>query len=207
MSKVAANPTPGGPGSFRNRMHALLRESILDAATARASKVDWSQVRIADIAEDVGVSRQTIYNEFGSKDQLAGALFEREMAAYIVGVQEATADIVDLGDAIRASVTWILARARSNEMLQRTLRESRNRGGGSETLLPFITVNAHLVVVPARQALLDYFDSRWPSRDREHATRLMELVIRFVISLVVLPSDQSEEKMVDTIVDMVQHSL
>lgn len=207
MSTVAASRPSSGEGSFRERMHAMLRESILDAATARASEVDWSQVRVADIADDVGVSRQTIYNEFGTKDQLAAALFEREMAGYVVGILEATADSADLGAAIRASVHWILARARSNEMLQRTLRESRTGGAGTESLLPLVTVNADKVLLPARAALVDYFESRWPSGDREHSTRLVELVIRFVISFVVLPSDQPDVLMVDAIVQMVEQSL
>lgn len=206
MGKAASKQT-SGEGSFRDRMHAMLRESILDAAAARASQVDWSQVRIADIADDVGVSRQTIYNEFGSKDQLGKALFGREMAAYTVGILETTKNAVDLGEAIRASVVWILAQARSNEMVQRTLRDARTGNAGNETLLPLLTVNAHQILLPARDALTDYFESRWPSGDLDRATILVELVIRFVISFVIVPSDQPEEVMVDTIVDMIKRSL
>lgn len=197
----------GGEGSFRNRMHAMLRASILEAAKARADQVDWSQVRIADIAEDVGVSRQTIYNEFGSKDQLGQALFEHEMAIYTAGILETTKDSVDLGEAIRASVTWILTQTRANEMVQRTLRDARSGNAGTETLLPLLTVNAHRIVLPARTALTDYFESRWPSGDLERATLLVELVIRFVISFVIVPSDLSEETMIDTIVHMIEQSL
>ena len=197
----------GSEGSFRDRMHAMLRTSILEAAKARANRVDWSQVRIADIAEDVGVSRQTIYNEFGSKDQLGQALFEHEMAIYTAGILETTKDSVDLGEAIRASVTWILAQTRANEMVQRTLRDARSGNTATETLLPLLTVNAHRIVLPARTALTDYFESRWPSGDLERTTLLVELVIRFVISFVIAPSDLSEETMIDTIVHMIEQSL
>ena len=196
-----------GEGSFRDRMHAMLRESILDAAKARASQVDWSHVRIADIAEDVGVSRQTIYNEFGSKDQLGQAVFEHEMAAYTLGILETTKDSTDLGEAIRASVTWILAQTRANEMVQRTLRDARTGNSATETLLPLLTVNAHHVLLPARAALTAYFESRWPSGDLERTTLLVELVIRFTISFVIVPSDLSEETAIDTIVNMVESSL
>ncbi len=79
-------PSPRTPSeTFRARVHDMLRTSILDSAWTRAAKVPWSQVRIADIAEDVGVSRQTIHNEFGTKDQLAEALFEREMHVFLQG--------------------------------------------------------------------------------------------------------------------------
>ena len=60
-------------------MHELLRTSILDAAWDAAAKTDWNNVRVVDIAETVGVSRQTIYNEFGTKEDLAQALFNREV--------------------------------------------------------------------------------------------------------------------------------
>lgn len=206
MSKAASKQTGGG-GSFRDRMHAMLRESILEAAKARASQVDWSQVRIADIAEDVGVSRQTIYNEFGSKDQLGQAVFAHEMAAYTAGILETTKDAANLGEAIRSSVTWILAQTRANEMVQRTLRDARTGHSSTETLLPLLTVNAHHILLPARAALVDYFESRWPSGDLGRTTLLVELVIRFVISFVIVPSDLPEEVMVDTIVDMVKRSL
>jgi hypothetical protein len=54
---------------------------------------------------------------------------------------------------------------------------------------------------------VDYFESRWPSDDLDRATIMVELVIRLVMSFVIVPSDLSEERLVDTIVDMVERSL
>ena len=45
-------------------------------------------MRLADIADEVGVSRQTIYNMFGSKDKLGEALFMREGLRYLDGALE-----------------------------------------------------------------------------------------------------------------------
>ena len=50
----------------------LARDSILDAMREELLTQDWSAVTLADIARTAGVSRQTIYNEFGSR-QGAGA--------------------------------------------------------------------------------------------------------------------------------------
>ena len=49
---------------------AATRERILEAAWRSFSKNAYEQVRVADIASDAGVSAQTVYSRFGTKDQL-----------------------------------------------------------------------------------------------------------------------------------------
>ncbi|UUZ61688.1 hypothetical protein [Nocardioides sp. B-3] len=61
--------------------------------------------------------------------------------------------------------------------------------------------------MPARAALSDYFESRWPSGDPDRATIPVELVIRLVMSMVIVPSDFPEDVLIDTIVHMVEQSL
>ncbi|MFF5785117.1 TetR family transcriptional regulator, partial [Streptomyces sp. NPDC012693] len=46
---------------------ATAREALLDAALAALAHRPWSVVRMADLAAAARVSRQTLYNEFGSK--------------------------------------------------------------------------------------------------------------------------------------------
>lgn len=61
------------------------RESLLDAAYTALARRAWSAVRMVDVAAVAGVSRQTLYNEFGSKEGLARALVRREADAYLAG--------------------------------------------------------------------------------------------------------------------------
>ncbi|MFI6641382.1 TetR/AcrR family transcriptional regulator [Streptomyces sp. NPDC050504] len=63
------------------------RESLLDAALTALQHLPWSRVRMVDVASAAGVSRQTLYNEFGSKDGLARALVRREADLYLYGVE------------------------------------------------------------------------------------------------------------------------
>ena len=44
---------------------------------------------MVEVAAAAGVSRQTLYNEFGSKDGLARALVRREADGYLAGVERA----------------------------------------------------------------------------------------------------------------------
>ena len=55
-----------------------MRVRVVEAAVALTSEVGWSQVTMARIAERVGVSRQTVYNEIGTKVHLAEAMILSE---------------------------------------------------------------------------------------------------------------------------------
>ncbi|MGZ5369646.1 MAG: TetR/AcrR family transcriptional regulator, partial [Aeromicrobium sp.] len=59
-----------GP-SFRSEMRTVLHERLLDAAQEITVASSWSDVTMGRIAEIAGVSRQTVYNEVGSKPELA----------------------------------------------------------------------------------------------------------------------------------------
>ena len=39
----------------------------MDAAVRLTAQIGWSQVTMARLAQEVGVSRQTVYNEVGTK--------------------------------------------------------------------------------------------------------------------------------------------
>ena len=81
-----------------------MRTSILDAARRQASERDWGEVRIADIAAEVGVSRQTIYNEYGAKDALGTAIFSREVEQFREQLVAAVAKAPDFVSAVRRAI-------------------------------------------------------------------------------------------------------
>ena len=182
--------------SFREQVHQMLRESILDTAFERAVKTDWEDVRISDIARDVGVSRQTIYNEFGTKQQLAEAVFNREMQTFLGGLVEVVAGAETLEQALRDSLATIFRQAREHELLQRMLKDGRE--GRSTALLPLMTTNSYLIVRPVRTLLAGLYESRWPT-GLANIERLAELVVRVTISYIVLESDFPEDDVIDDI--------
>lgn len=57
-------------------MTRQLRGLIVDAASELSLEVGWSAVTMVRLAARVGVSRQTIYNEVGSKAELAQLVVE-----------------------------------------------------------------------------------------------------------------------------------
>ena len=56
----------------------LLRNQIMDAAITCIEKKGLDKTRIGDIAAELGLARQTIYNYFANKNSLFEAMFSRE---------------------------------------------------------------------------------------------------------------------------------
>ncbi|MFI5994932.1 TetR/AcrR family transcriptional regulator [Streptomyces sp. NPDC051362] len=180
-------------------MMPAARESLLDAAYTALARRAWSAVRMVDVAAVAGVSRQTLYNEFGSKDGLARALVRREADAYLAGVDRALATHTDPRDRLVAAVEWTASAARSNALVRAMLTGC----WGERLPAPGLAAVPSASVVPAQRRA----DGPLPSpadfvtlvRDRAVATlgvsraeaaevtRSCELVVRLGLSYVVAP--------------------
>ncbi|GGX40778.1 TetR/AcrR family transcriptional regulator [Streptomyces fructofermentans] len=112
------------------------RESLLDSAYAALGRRPWSAVRMVDVAAVAGVSRQTLYNEFGSKEGLARALVRREVDAYLAGVERALTSHPEPGERLVAAAQWTVSAARGNVLVRAMLT-----GCWSERL-PSLTLSA-----------------------------------------------------------------
>lgn len=97
------------------------RESLLDAAYTALARRPWPGVRMVDVAAVAGVSRQTLYNEFGSKDGLARALLRRETDGYLHGVERALAEEREPADRLAAVAAWTVGAARGNPLVRAAL--------------------------------------------------------------------------------------
>lgn len=97
------------------------RESLLDAAFAALARRPWSAVRMVDVAATAGVSRQTLYNEFGSKEGLARALVRREADGYLAGAERALAAPGDVRERLTATARWTVCAARDNALVRAVL--------------------------------------------------------------------------------------
>ena len=79
---------PGRPVTHRDR--------LLAAAAARfTAEHGWGALTMGKLADLVGVSRQTVYNEIGGKPQLAEAMVMRELELFLDLVDSAFHDNPD----------------------------------------------------------------------------------------------------------------
>ncbi|MFG3103484.1 TetR/AcrR family transcriptional regulator [Streptomyces sp. NPDC048182] len=97
------------------------RESLLDAAYAALARRPWPAVRMVEVAVAAGVSRQTLYNEFGGKDGLGRALVRREADGYLSGVDRALTGAGDAPDRLVATAEWTVSAARDNALVRALL--------------------------------------------------------------------------------------
>ena len=62
------------------------REAILDAALVEFERHGFRRVALDDVARRAGVSRTTIYRRFANRDELVGAVIERENVALFADI-------------------------------------------------------------------------------------------------------------------------
>ncbi|MET9523830.1 TetR/AcrR family transcriptional regulator [Streptomyces coeruleorubidus] len=178
------------------------RESLLDAAYAALARRPWSAVRMVDVAAAAGVSRQTLYNEFGSKDGLARALVRREADGYLAGVDRALTGHSDLRDRLTATAEWITSAARDNALVRAMLT-----GCWSERLpSPALSAVPSTSAVPAQRradgplpspgdfvalvrdrAVTVLAGPGTPESDTADLARSCELAVRLALSCVAAP--------------------
>ncbi|MFD3948092.1 TetR/AcrR family transcriptional regulator [Streptomyces sp. NPDC058579] len=97
------------------------REALLNAAHAALVGLPWSAVRMVDVASAAGVSRQTLYNEFGSKEGMARALVRREADAYLQGVDRVLAAPAPPRRSLAAVAEWTVSEAFTRPVLRALL--------------------------------------------------------------------------------------
>jgi AcrR family transcriptional regulator len=163
----------------------LLRQTLFDAARHHLESRPWSEVTMGDIAADAGVSRQTLYKEFGNKSEFAVALTIHEGERFLAAVEDAVrAHTEDPRAAIRAALELFL-RTAGEDPLIRTLLSDDGSGG----MLPFVTTQGMPVVVWATTRLSAVIEEGWPQAPRGDVKLLAEALVRLAISYITNPSE------------------
>lgn len=176
---------------YRESVRSLLRERLLDAAYEVASTGGWDKVRMTRIATIAGVSRQTVYSEFKTRDAIAEALVMREAERFLVGIQEELdAHGDDLCSAISAAVGYTLRLAADNPLLKSVLTSTRS---GDESLLALLTTRSQPLLQTAATMLDTYAAKAWPKVDPHSRGLAVETVVRLTVSHIVQPVASAEE--------------
>jgi len=163
-------------------------ERVVAAAAELTLEGGWAGVTMGRLAERVGVSRQTVYNEVGSKPQLAEEMVLAELAKFLAVVDAAfDRHPDDLVEAIRAASQAVLGLARTNALLQAVVSASY----GAETeLLPLLTSRNDALVHTATQAVRGRVAAYRLPLDDHHLDAAIDMVVRLVLSHVVHPTGE-----------------
>jgi AcrR family transcriptional regulator len=164
-----------------------MRERVIDAAVALTGEVGWSAVTMARLADEVGVSRQTVYNEIGSKPRLAEAMILRELERFLDVVSVAFDEHpTDLVAAIRAASGRVLEHAQDNALLHAVV--SATHGADTE-LLPLLTTHAESLLAAAKVVVTSRVAPYGIELTPAQLDAAIDMVVRVVLSHVMQPTD------------------
>ena len=165
----------------------LLRETLLDAADALLDERPWAKVSMGEVAKRAGVSRQTLYNEFGGRRELAEAFVLREADRLLAGPELQIANHPrDPRAAITGALRTFLEAAGRNRLVQSMVE------GSDDGLLALVTTR-DAVLMTAVERLAALIERTWPGVDPRAARRLTETVVRLGISHAALPTARPAE--------------
>lgn len=184
--------TVDASSTFRDSVRTLLRDRLLDAAATLTATEGWGAVTMAKLAEEVGVSRQTVYNELGSKPRIAEELVMRELDRFLDIVRGRMSGESDLVEALRSACEGALEAASANPLLKAIL-ESAHTGGSD--LLPLLTTQAQGLIEAATAVVIESLDEqgfRTGLEDAQLATAV-DAIIRLVLSHVMQPAKTPSE--------------
>lgn len=190
MSLLAGRPAPfvvrGQVATLGEVATSPLRERLIEAAVQITTDSGWAKVTMARLADDVGVSRQTVYNEIGTKTDLAEAMVMRELDRFLAGVTRSfDENPADLIAAIRDSARRVLKYAQNNALLHAVV--SATHGADTE-LLPLLTTHSEYLLEGARQVITERVASYDVALPADRLDASIDMVVRLVLSHVMQPS-------------------
>lgn len=181
--------------SLRLSFRRHLREQALLAAHALTVEKGWDRVRVSEVAALTGVSRPTLYKEFGDKKGLGDALVVRETERFLAGIETVLdSHSGDAAKAITAAVRYTLDEAAASPLLKAVLTASRTHEAETESaptgVLALLTTSASLLELSSR-SLVAWFAEHFPDLDHDDVGDGVDALVRLTVSHLVLPAADS----------------
>lgn len=181
---AAAPATP-----YRLAARQLLRDSLMDAARRLLADRPWAQISMAEVARAAGVSRQTLYMQFGSRDEFAQQFVIREGARFLDAVERAIgANLDDPRAALTAGLEVFLSSAADDPLVGLLLADD-----GTGGMLPLITTQSGPVLDWACARLCEAMRAGWPHASEPDLQLLADSFVRLAISYVTMPRRSPHE--------------
>lgn len=167
-----------------------LRQRIVAEAITLTTQAGWAAVTMGHLADSVGVSRQTVYNEVGTKSALAEAMIHSELTRFLGVVEESfDAHPDDAGAAITSAVCGVLELAEGNTLLHAIV--SATHGADTE-LLPLLTTHADELIAAASLVMGHRLAGYSLAATAADQAAAIDVIVRVVLSHVMQPGGSAE---------------
>lgn len=168
-----------------DRVSALQRR-IVSAAVDLTTHSGWSSVTMSRLAQIVGVSRQTVYNEIGSKPVLAEAMVLDELGRFLSIVERAfDRHPGDLLESVHVAVRGVLVLTNDSALLRAIVAATH---GADTELLPSLTTRSRSLLTAARAVMADRLTAFALPLDPRQLSTAIDIIVRVVLSHVMAPS-------------------
>jgi AcrR family transcriptional regulator len=174
---------------YAEASRVLLRDSVLDAMRDLLLTRDWSAITLSDVARAAGISRQTIYNEFNSRQGLAQG-YALRLADRLVDAVHAALD-ANVGNIYEAFLQGF--RSFFSEMAADPLVISLLTGVAKPDLLQIITTDSAPIITRASERLTTAFIQTWVATSDEDAGVLARAIVRVALSYVSMPPEANHD--------------
>lgn len=172
---------------FTERVRGTLRAELLDAAAGLLAEHGFHRLRMADIATATGVSRQTVYNEFGNKEALTAAVALRTEAGFLEEIDRRARAKPELLDGLREAIGWAIEHARTDPLIASVLR-----AGKAGDLLGYLTGKESEPLLRSAVTFFEGLLTEHTELATEDIDLLAEQLYRLVISHIAMPSSTAE---------------
>jgi len=183
MGAMAGARTP-----YQEAARELLRQTLFGAARDQLGQRPWSEITMSDIASAAGVSRQTLYNEFGNRNEFGLAFVINEGERFLDQVEAAIKQHLDDPHAAIEAALELFLRTAGEDPLIRILLSDDGTGG----MLPFVTTQGMPVVAWATARLASVIEEGWPQAPKGDVLLLSESLVRLAISHITAPGTSPE---------------
>jgi AcrR family transcriptional regulator len=180
---MASSRTP-----YPQAARELLRETLFGAARDQVEQRPWAEITMSDIAATAGVSRQTLYKEFGNRNEFGLAFVIHEGERFLDDVEAAVRQHLDDPRAAVGAALELFLRTAGEDPLIRIMLSDDGSGG----MLPFVTTQGMPVVQWATARLAATIEEGWPQAPDADVRLLSEALVRLAISYITTPSDSPE---------------
>ena len=163
-------------------------ERLLDATLEVAAVHGISRLSVGDVAKRAGLSRQTLYKHFASRDELVSRTVLREAGRMVELVIAAAALHDDPIASLEAAVLETLHLVRDHPLLDRLIATE------PEALLPLLIDGQGAVLGAIRAISEQIIEERVPEAPGAEAHSAADLLSRMLISYAVRSPDRPPEE-------------
>ncbi|HZA10054.1 TetR family transcriptional regulator [Mycobacterium sp.] len=178
---------------YSEASRVLLRNLILDGMRELLLTRDWSAITLSDVARAAGISRQTIYNEFGSRQGLAQGYALRLADRLVDHVDDAIeTNVGDINQAFVQGFRDFFAESAADPLVISLLT-----GGTKPDLLQLITTDSGPIINRSSDRLTQTFMHSWVRCTEDDAGILARAIVRLAISYISMPPEADHDVAAD----------